>query len=94
MSGFQEILLVAVILVGILFVPRMMARKIEPGPRRPAVVLSRKTRLAVAASVVYPAIAAALLQPWRRGVMMFFYAGLGPIVLGWLAYWVFAGRKK
>ena len=58
MSGFQEILVIVVILMGILFLPRMMPRRIEQGPKRPSVALSRNVRLAIVASIVYPAIAA------------------------------------
>ena len=94
MSGFQEILLVAVILLGILFVPRMLPRKGVQTSTRPAIVISRNLRVAIAASVIYPAIAAAFLQPWRKDLILFLYAGLGPVLLGWLLYWVFSGRKK
>ena len=94
MSGFQEILLVAAILLGILFVPRMMPRRITQTSTRPAVVISRNMRVAIAASVIYPVVAAAFLQPWRKDSILFLYAGLGPVLLGWLLYWVFTGRKK
>jgi len=94
MSGFQEILLVAVIFLGILFVPRMMSRKGAPTSPRPVVVISRNMRLAIAASVIYPIVAAAFLQPWRNDLILFLYAGMGPVLLGWLFYWVHTGRKK
>ena len=94
MSGFQEILLVAVIFLGILFIPRMMSRKGVPTPPRPVMVISRHMRLGIAASVIYPAIAAAWLQPWQKDLILFLYAGLGPVFIGWLLYWVLAGRRK
>ena len=94
MSGFHEILLVAAILVGILFVPRLMSRRTEQDPKQLSVTLSRNLRLAIVVSIIYPAIAAVFLQPWRRDMVMFLYTGLGPVVLGWLAYWVYSGRKK
>ena len=94
MSGFQEILLVAVILLGILFVPRMLPRKGVQTSSRPAIVISRNLRVAIVASVIYPAVAAAFLQPWRKDMILFLYAGLGPVLLGWLLYWVLTGRKK
>jgi hypothetical protein len=94
MSGFHEILVVAVILLAILFVPRMMPRKIEHMPKRPPVVLSRNKRIAIVASFVFPAVAAAFFQPWRKDLILFLYFGLGPVVLGWLLYWIITGRKK
>lgn len=94
MSGFQEILLVAVILLGILFVPRMLPRRERQASTRPAIVIPRNLRIAIAATVIYPAVAAAFLQPWRKDLILFLYAGMGPVLLGWLSYWVFTGRKK
>ena len=94
MSGFNEILLVTVILLGILFVPRMIPRRITQTSTRLAIVISRNMRLAIAASVIYPAAAAAFLQPWRKDLILFLYSGLGPVLLGWLLYWVYTGRKK
>ena len=94
MSGFHEILLVAAILLGILFIPRMMPRKGAPVHARPAMVISRNLRIAIAASVIYPAIVAAFTQPWHKDLIVFLYAGVGPVLLGWLFYWVHTGRKK
>jgi hypothetical protein len=94
MSGFQEILLVAAILLGILFIPRMMPRRGAEAPARPAMVIPRNMRVAIAASVIYPAIVAAFIQPWRKDLILFLYTGGGPVLLGWLLYWVIAGRKK
>jgi len=94
MSGFHEILLVAAILLGILFVPRMMSRKDVQTSTRPAIVISRNMRVAIAASVLYPAAIAAFLQPWQKDLILFLYVGVGPVLLGWLLYWVITGRKK
>ncbi len=94
MSGIQEILLVAVILLGILFVPRIMPKKASQTPRRLAVIIPRKLRVAIAASVIYPAAMAAFFQPWRKDLILFLYAGVAPVLLGWLLYWTFGGRKK
>ena len=94
MSGFHEILLVAVILIAILFVPRLMPKKIENRPKQPPLVLSRNKRLAVTASFLFPVVVAGFLQPWREDLVQFLYIGLGPVILGWLVYWIKAGRKK
>ncbi|MDX2446320.1 MAG: hypothetical protein QNK29_03875 [Desulfobacterales bacterium] len=94
MSGFHEILLVAAILLGILFLPRMMPGKNVQTSRQPAIVISRNMRVAIVASVLYPAVTAAFLQPWRKDLILFLYAGVGPVLVGWLLYWVFTGRKK
>jgi len=94
MSGFHEILLVAVILLAILFVPRMMPKRIENKPKQPPMVLSRKIRLAITASFLFPVAVAGFFQPWREDLVPFLYVGLGPVVLGWLVFWIITGRKK
>ncbi len=94
MSGFHEILLVAAILLGILFIPRMMPGKNVQTSRRLAIVISLNMRVAIVASALYPAVTAAFLHPWRKDLILFLYAGVGPVLVGWLLYWVFTGRKK
>ena len=94
MSGFHEILLVAVILLAILFVPRMMPRKIENRPKQLPLTLTRNKRLALTASVLFPIAVAGFLQPWRKDLILFAYIGLGPVILGWLIYWIKTGRKQ
>jgi len=95
-SGFQEILVVAVIVLAIVFIPRMRAgRRIERKTAPPlSTRLTGKFRLAVAGSFVYPALAAAFLQPWKGNPIRFVYIGLGPVVLAWLLYWVLVGFKN
>lgn len=93
MFGFQEILIITAILLGILFLPRMVAKR--PSPRvHLQVRLPVKMRIALVASVVYPAIVAAFLQAWHQNHVLFLYSGIGPVLLGWLIYWVFLGYKK
>ena len=94
-SGFQEILIVAGIVLAILFLPRVMgSRRVAPEIQRPAFRLSGRLRMAIAASVVYPGLIATLVQPWNGEMARFLYLGLGPVVLGWLLYWIIDGFKK
>ena len=94
MSGFHEILLVGVILLAILFVPRMIPKRIDNKPKQVPIVLSRNIRMAIAASFLFPIVMAGFLQPWRKDLIPFLYIGLGPVILGWLLYWIKTGRKK
>jgi len=94
MSGVNEILIIAAIIAGIFFVPRMM----PPAKRQNLVsnrkiILSGRMRLAIAISIVYPLAAAAYLQPWKKDPLLFLYVGIGPVALYWLVKWVFAGIK-
>ena len=95
-SGIQEILLLVIIILGILFLPRILNRGAEPrqAAPRPAIVISGKMRLAVAASVIWPAVAAAFLQPWKQDLSRYLYLGIGPVALIWIIYWVFTGFRK
>ena len=94
MSGVNEILIIAAIIAGIFFVPRMM-----PSTKRPMhiskrkIILSGRMRLAIAISIVYPLAVAAYFQPWKKDLLLFLYVGIGPVALYWLMKWVFAGIK-
>ena len=94
MSGINEILIIAAIVAGIFFVPRMLPAKRQVQVSRKAITLSGKMRLAIAISIVYPLAAAAYFQPWKRDLVLFLYMGIGPVALYWLMKWVFAGIKE
>jgi len=95
-SGIQEILVLVAIILGILFLPRILNRGQEkkPAASKPAVVLSGKMRMAVAASALWPAAIAALMQPWKNDLFPFLYIGLGPVASIWIIYWVFTGFRR
>ena len=95
MPGFQEIFIISVIVAGVIFIPRMMESK-RPSPRlvRDRKSLSGHWRLAIALSIVYPLAAAATMQPWRKNPAAFGYIGLGPVLFGWLLYWVLQGFRR
>ena len=95
-SGIQEILVLVIIILGILFLPRILnrSRQQKAAERRPAAALSGKMRLAIAASIFWPALMAAYLQPWRGGLILFIYSGLGPVAFIWIIYWVLTGFRR
>jgi len=95
-SGIQEILVLVAIILGILFLPRILSRGQEQKTvaARPEVVLSGKMRMAVAASVLWPAAAAAFMQPWKGDPFPFLYIGLGPVAGLWIIYSVFTGFRR
>ena len=96
-SGIQEILVLVAIILGILFLPRILNRgqgeKKAVAPK-PAAVLSGKMRLAIAASILWPAVVAAFMQPWKEDFVSFLYIALGPALLGWIIFWVYTGFLK
>jgi hypothetical protein len=92
-SGIQEILVLVAIIVGVIFLPRILNRgQVQRvAAPKPAVVLSGKIRLAIAASVLWTAVIAAYMQPWKNDLFPFLYVGLGPVILGWIIFWVYTG---
>lgn len=95
-SGIQEILVLVIIILGILFLPRILNRGQDrkPAMPRPAVVITGKMRLALSASVLWPAVMAAFMQPWEKDLYLFLYIGLGPVAFIWMIYWVLTGFRK
>ena len=95
-SGVQEILVLVVIILGILFLPRILNRGPETRQAvpRPAIKISGKMRLAIAASVLWPAVIAAYLEPWKQDLSRYLYIGLGPVALIWIIFWVLTGFRK
>ena len=95
-SGIQEILVLVIIILGILFLPRILNRGGEKQSveTKPVIVLTGRMRLAVAASFLWPALIAAFMQPWKQDLFSYLYLGLGPVAVIWIIYWVFTGFRK
>lgn len=95
-SGIQEILVLVIIILGILFLPRILNRggEKQSAEARPTVVLTGRMRLAIAASVLWPALIAAFMQPWKQDLFPYLYLGLGPVAIVWMVYWIITGFRK
>jgi len=96
MSGLTEILLIVAIVVGILFLPGLKLKKPEKATLRLDRILriSGWIRLAILASLLWPALVALYLKPWNNLWHIFLYVAVGPVALTWGIYWVFSGFKK
>ena len=95
-TGIQEILVLVAIIVGILFLPRILNRGQTKAPveTQPQFVLSGKMRLAIGASIVWPAAVAAYMQPWKNDLYTYLYIGLGPVALIWIIFWIYTGFRS
>jgi len=95
-SGIQEILVLAIIILAIFFLPRILSRgqAEQAAVQKPAVALSGKMRLAIAVSVLWPAAIAAFIKPWREDLILFLYLGIGPVAIVWIFYWVITGFRN
>lgn len=95
-SGIQEVLLIVVILLAILFIPRMMAPKRRVAPKtafqmRRLVNLSVRWRLALAVTFLWLLGGTLYFRPWQAGSEQFLFFGVGPVIIGWCVAWVIAG---
>jgi hypothetical protein len=98
MSGFQELLLIAIILLAIFLVPRMTARNKEQAPlaptiKRPPWQLSAWLRLAILASVIWLCGCLLYFRPWQGEYLGFAAVGGLPLVVAWGLRWVLAGYR-
>ena len=95
-TGIQEILVLVAIIVGIIFLPRILnrGRAKEGAEVEPAFVLTGKMRLALGASIVWPAVVAAYMQPWKKDLYTYLYIGAGPVILCWIIFWIYTGFRS
>jgi len=96
MSGLTEILLIVAIVAGIIFLPGLKNKKSEKTTQLLDRVLriSGWMRLAILASLLWPALVALYLKPWNNHWHIFLYVAVCPVALTWGIFWVFSGFKK
>jgi hypothetical protein len=99
MSGFQELLLILIILLAIFFIPRIAARNADqplrsPVVRRPPQHLGGRLRLAILASVIWLLGTLLYLRPWEGPWVTFGAIGALPLLVAWGGYWVFVGYQS
>jgi hypothetical protein len=94
-SGLQEILLIVLLFVLIIFLPSRLGRG-GSGNKSGKIMkaLSGKVRLGIIVSAVWLSVWAVYFQPWSGEFLRFALVGPGPVILGWGALWVVDGFKK
>lgn len=96
MSGILEILLIVAIILGILMLPRLTAKKSD----QPSQLFAHGfkftgwIRIAILAALFWLALTGFYLKPWDAHWFPFLYVGVGPVVLICGIYWVFSGFRK
>jgi hypothetical protein len=94
MAGFQELLIIVAIVLGIFFIPRMTSKRLIQRPEKPAKKISGKMRIAIAVTLIYPILPVVYFQPWQQHLIPLVLTGLLPVLLGWLTAWIYAGFRK
>lgn len=93
MPGSNELFIIIAIFVAIFFlIPRMKGRPAKKADSRPST--SGNLRLFILASLIWPAIFAAMLEPWKGEILKFVYIGIAPVLVAWGLGWVMVGFKK
>ena len=92
----NEIIVIIAIALAIFMLPRLTGKRIEKGSRQTGVIskMTGWVRLAVMASILWPAVMVFFLKPWNGSWPMFFCVGIGPVVLSWGVFWVLSGFRK
>jgi hypothetical protein len=93
-SGLQEILLILIIALAVFYLPRLTMRQPVERTAKPSWILSGRMRLAIVGSFLWMALSAVLLKPWDKNWLLFFYFGIGPVILEWSLIWVIVGYRK
>ena len=93
MPGSSEFLIIIVIVAVIFFVVPML-RKVPVKKQAADKAVSGSSRLAIIATIIWPALIATITEPWKGEVLKFIYFGFAPVGLAWALGWVMAGYKK
>ena len=93
-TGIQEILVLVIVVLGILFLPRLMPKDRKTEANRPAFEISPWMRFALVLSLLWPVLTGIYFQPWKKDLLPFLYASLGPVALGWGVWWIYLGFEK
>ena len=96
MSGFMEILLIVAVVLAIIMLPRMLNRQEGNENRHPyqGWKITGWKRLAIVASLLWPALFALYLKPWSTEWHPFVYLAFGPVALAWGIFWVLRGFRR
>lgn len=98
-SGLQEILLIALIVLGIMVLPRLLDRRRFPASDSHSksgirLRLTGFLRLAIFVSIAWLLATAAYLEPWEHPGQQYIFVGAGPVAVFWGLSWIISGFRK
>ncbi len=93
MPGFQEILVLLIIISAIFFLPRIIGstKKTE---QKKTINISPQIRIMVVFSILWPFILSFFLKPWNNNVTEYLIYAFFPVLLIWSLIWIIDGFKK
>lgn len=99
LSGFKEVVIIALVLLALFLIPRFIRTGKAAGsnPIQPEGSGRKNTgmlRLGILLSLLWIALALILLNPVERGTLPFLGAGVFPVGLAWGLRWVVLGFRK
>ena len=100
MTGASEILILILLILSVLFIPRLLGsgseRKSNPlNPFKKTSDLGVLTRAGIILTLLYPSGVALYLKPWEeQNLIRFIVLGLFPVLLSWSVVWIVSGRKN
>jgi hypothetical protein len=93
-TGLQEILLIVLLILAVLFLPRLLGGGTKKASGKNRIAISGWARLAIVFSVIWVLVWATYLKPWNGELLSFTLFGLCPPILAWGAFWIIAGFRK
>jgi hypothetical protein len=98
-SGFQELLIIALLLAVIFLIPRVFGKPRAAAPSRPSSprmprVPGINLRFGIACSIIWPLVTAFYFEPWQGDLQRFLFVGITPVLIGWACYWVLWGSRR
>ncbi|EFK05231.1 conserved hypothetical protein [delta proteobacterium NaphS2] len=92
----SQLLVIIAIALAIILLPRLAGKRVEKNGSisRRFLEISGWLRLAIMASILWPAGAAFYFKPWNDHWSMFSLVGAGPVILFWGIFWVLSGFRK
>ena len=98
LSGVKEFLIIAIVLIGLFFLPRLLRSRKTDGAATSKVSVKKTgnaglIRLALLLSGIWVVSAFFLMNPMSGKYMPFVGIGILPVALGWGIRWVVLGFK-
>lgn len=96
MAGIQEVLTLVLLIVGLIFIPRVFKGPGQSSEKKTGDTFSfsGKIRIGIVLSVAFPVVTAIYFKPWHHNILPFLLTGVLPVAVGWAVLWVYKGFQN